>query len=119
MTLEEAINICKEIIKTNMFNRNTDAEAIEEVLNTMYKSIEDSAYYRDLVKLERKEKEQLKKSLKGQIAVKDTEINKLNNVIDLMSRAILNYDDQLVINHYRDKEHVKETFTEYAMKEDK
>ena len=49
----------------------------------------------------------------------DTEINKLNKINDLMAKSILNYDDQLVINQYRDKEHVKETFTEYAMKEDK
>ena len=57
--------------------------------------------------------------LKKVIQKQDTEINKLKKINDLMSRAILNYDDQLVINQYRDKEHVKEIFTEYAMKEDK
>lgn len=37
MNIEEATNICKEIIKTNMFNRNTDARAIETVLNELDK----------------------------------------------------------------------------------
>ena len=105
MTLEQAINVCKEIVKTNMFNRNTDAEAIEEVLNAMYKSIEESAYYKDLVKLEKKEKQQLKKSLKGQIAAKDTEINKLNNVIDRMAEYMYKeldfaYSKEMVIEHF-------------------
>ena len=34
--------------------------------------------------------------------------------IDLMSRAIDNYDSQLVINTFKDKEHVKEYFKELA-----
>lgn len=37
--IEEAKRICKEIIKTNMFNRNTDAEAIETVLQALDNSI--------------------------------------------------------------------------------
>lgn len=37
MNIEEAKNICKEIIKTNMFNRHTDARAIETVLNELDK----------------------------------------------------------------------------------
>lgn len=53
------------------------------------------------------------------INIKDEEIAKLNKINDLMASAILNYDDQLEINHYRDKEHVKETFKEFAIKEDK
>lgn len=38
------------------------------------------------------------------------EIEKKDKIIDLMSLAILNYDDQLVINKYKDIEQVKETF---------
>lgn len=73
MNLDEAIKILTGEYPTHQK---------EEAIKVIYKLVEESAYYRDLVKLERKEKEHLKKSLKGQIAVKDTEINKLNNVID-------------------------------------
>ena len=39
-------------------------------------------------------------------------IEKQDKMIDLMSLAIINYDDQLVINKYRDIEEVKKTFKE-------
>lgn len=39
MELEEAKRICNEIIQTNMFNRNTDANAIEAVLQALDNSI--------------------------------------------------------------------------------
>lgn len=45
---------------------------------------------------------------------KDTEIEKKDKIIDLMSRAIDNYDSQLVINIFKDKKHVKEYFKELA-----
>lgn len=41
-------------------------------------------------------------------------IEKRDNQIDLMARAIDNYDSQLVINTFKDKEHVKEYFKELA-----
>lgn len=37
--LEKAIIICKEIVETNMFNRHTDANAIETLLNYIDNSI--------------------------------------------------------------------------------
>lgn len=37
MDVKAAINICKEIIETNMFNRHTDAYAIEVVLSELEK----------------------------------------------------------------------------------
>ena len=39
---------------------------------------------------------------------------RLNKQIDLMARAIDNYDSQLEINTFRDKEHVKQYFKEIA-----
>ena len=42
------------------------------------------------------------------------EIIRLNRQIDLMARAIDNYDSQLEINTFRDKEHVKQYFKEIA-----
>lgn len=37
MDIEKEKEICKEIIRTNMFNRHTDAYAIETVLNELEK----------------------------------------------------------------------------------
>lgn len=79
MDIEDAIKICKEEI-TNTYAENK-AIAIDTILNTMYRAIEESAYYRDLVRLTRKEKQQLKKSLKGQI-------NKQNKIINLMAERL-------------------------------
>ena len=42
------------------------------------------------------------------------EIIRLNRQIDLMARSIDNYDSQLEINTFRDKEHVKQYFKEIA-----
>lgn len=42
------------------------------------------------------------------------ELNKKDKQIDLMARAIDNYDSQLEINTFRDKEHVKQYFKEIA-----
>lgn len=42
-----------------------------------------------------------------------SELEKKDKIINLMALAILNYDDQLVINKYKDIEAVKETFEEY------
>ena len=60
-----------------------------------------------------------KETLLNLIQNQDTEINKLKKTNDLMAKLILNYDYQLEINYYKDKKHVKETFEEYFMKEDK
>ena len=79
MDIDEAIAICKNEI-TNTYAENK-AIAIDTILNTMYRAIEESAYYRDLVRLARKEKQQLKKSLKGQI-------NKQNKIINLMAEEL-------------------------------
>ncbi len=45
------------------------------------------------------------------------EIIKKDKQIDLMSRAIDNYDSQLAINTFRDKEHVKQYFAGLVEKE--
>lgn len=41
-------------------------------------------------------------------------IEKRDKQIDLMALAILNYDDQLVINRYKNIDEVKETFKDLA-----
>lgn len=44
-------------------------------------------------------------------------LNKKDKQIDLMARAIDNYDSQLEINTFKDKEHIKQYFGELAEKE--
>ena len=44
-------------------------------------------------------------------------IKQKDNQIDLMARAIDNYDSQLEINTFKDKEHIKQYFGELAEKE--
>lgn len=58
------------------------------------------------------------------IELKDTDVEAIETVlsmiekrdkqIDLMALAILNYDDQLVINRYKNIDEVKETFKDLA-----
>lgn len=95
MDIEEAKENVKKLLKNaNPFTMQPYIYfSIETVLNTMYKSIEESAYYRDLVKLKRKEKEQLKKSLKGQIKKKDLIINEMAKFI-----AGLDTDEEICKN---------------------
>ena len=45
------------------------------------------------------------------------EIDMKDKQIDLMARAIDNYDSQLVINTFKNKEHVKQYFAELVEKE--
>lgn len=43
----------------------------------------------------------------------EAELNKKNEIINLMALAILNYDDQLTINRYKNLNEVKQTFEKY------
>lgn len=56
------------------------------------------------------EDEEPMKTVLNLIEKQQKEIEKKDKTINLMSLAILNYDDQLVINKYKDIEQVKETF---------
>lgn len=97
---QEAIERCKSIVRVNKDflkgNKQTinqkEIDCIETVLNM-------------LKDLQRKNKRltQTNKSYKGMIKKKDKQI-------DLMARAIDNYDNQLAINTFRDKEHIKQYF---------
>lgn len=90
MDIEKTIEKIKRQITIGECEKNIGIPVyisdLKTVLNTMYKSIEEVAYYRDLVKLERKEKEQLKKSLKGQIKKKDKVINEMAKEIASYNR---------------------------------
>lgn len=54
------------------------------------------------------------------IAVKNVlnELDKKDKVIDLMARAINNYDSQLVINHFSNADDVKQYFYEKVEEEE-
>ncbi len=45
------------------------------------------------------------------------ELNKKDKQIDLMARAIDNYDSQLEINTFKDKEYIKQYFADLVEKE--
>ena len=49
-------------------------------------------------------------SYKGMVKKEQKDNKKKDKIIDLMARAIDNYDSQLVINTFKDKEHVKQYF---------
>ena len=111
MDIEKTIEKIKRQITIGECEKNIGIPVyisdLKTVLNTMYKSIEEVAYYRDLVKLERKEKEQLKKSLKGQIKKKDKVINE-------MAKEIYEDDNIFGFGIFKDintPEKIKEYFT--------
>lgn len=101
MKKEQAIKECETLKRCLMQysdepNNIKSGQAIETVLNMIK---ENSA------EIEQKNTE---------LAEKSAEIEKKNKIIDLMTGAIYNYDDQLEINTFRDKEHIKEYFKELA-----
>ena len=83
---------------------------IERVKNIKYISI-SGHFYGQFMRAEIPEED--KQAIDNVLS----ELEKKNKIIDLMSRAILNYDDQLVINKYRNKEEVKEYFEEITENE--
>ena len=81
---------------------------IEEVKQALARNIAKNFTYN--IKESTKSKEDLEMLNKGW----QIELKKKNKIIDLMARAIDNYDSQLEINTFRDKEHVKQYFKEIA-----
>ena len=101
---QEAIERCKSIVRVNKDflkgNKQTinqkEIDCIETVLNML------------------KEKDELYHKALGDLVKADRENIRLKKQIDLMARAIDNYDSQLEINTFKDKEHVKQYFKEIA-----
>ena len=44
-------------------------------------------------------------------------IDERDKIIDLMAKTIDNYDSQLEINYFKDVEHIKQYYKEYAEEE--
>lgn len=112
----EAIKILKEIQESNrawlMQTKEEncekiylkDIEAIDAVLSLIKEQQEKIAKY-----------EKIYKEYDCYRWVK--ELDKKDKQIDLMARAIDNYDSQLEINTFKDKEHIKQYFAELLEKE--
>ena len=94
----------QEDIKTvlNML-KEKDAE-IEKLKQALARNIAKN--FTSIMKESAKSKEDLEMLNAGW----QIELEKKDKIIDLMARAIDNYDSQLVINTFKDKEHVKQYF---------
>ena len=107
--IETRIKICNEnadICDDNDFDEEAtylreESYMLETVLNMLKEKDEQIAKY-----------EKIYKEYDCYRWVK--ELEKKDKQIDLMARAIDNYDSQLEINTFRDKEHVKQYFKEIA-----
>lgn len=101
--LNSLIKINKDFFESqgNMIINKRDILAIETVLNMLKEKDEQIAKY-----------EKIYKEYDCYRWVK--ELEKKDKIIDLMARAIDNYDSQLVINTFKDREHVKQYFKEIA-----
>ena len=101
---EEAIEILEDIKNntwTTKYIMSSDSKKAETVLNMLKEKDEKIAKY-----------EKIYKEYDCYRWVK--ELEKKDKQIDLMARAIDNYDSQLEINTFRDKEHIKQYFKELA-----
>lgn len=112
---KQAIEIVKKIknikfnVTSSFYSSGTislsieEKEAIKTVLNLITKLQKENEKYKYLYQ----------KALDNTVS-SDRENIQLKEQIDLMARAIDNYDSQLEINTFRDKEHVKQYFKEIA-----
>ncbi len=87
---------------------NNGTETIEDILNYCRNFL---FTFENGIKMNLVEKKYLDKLI-DEYKKLSAELEKKDKQIDLMARAIDNYDSQLVINTFKDKEHVKEYFKE-------
>ena len=105
MTEEQAVERCHQLLETKHSNwlglSNQQAIAI---LIDMLKEKDEK------IEKDRELKHRLCKEVNQMFAEEEEK----DKQIDLMARAIDNYDSQLVINTFKDKEHVKQYFKRRA-----
>lgn len=104
------IKACDLISEEGKYNL---ADDIETVLNMLKEKDEETEHYKKKNKDLSKQLLMLYKeqdNYNARIEKKNEELKRKDKIIDLMARAIDNYDSQLVINIFKDKEHVKEYF---------
>lgn len=114
---EEAIKTLNEILEKQIFIDSTPQnttinayEAIETVLNMLKEKDKEI----EKLKADNKKAWKLNANMTQRHLSDIFKIKKKDKQIDLMARAIDNYDSQLEINTFRDKEHVKQYFKEIA-----
>ena len=107
MTEEEknAIEILENLSEYGLCYNITEEhqEVMKTILNLIIKLRKENEKYKYLYQ----------KALDNTVK-SDKENIGLKRQIDLMALAILNYDDQLVINRYKNIDEVKETFKDLA-----
>ena len=119
--IEKRIKICNEnadICDDNDFDEEAtylreESYILETVLNMLKEKDEETEHYKKKNKDLSKQLLMLYKeqdNYNARIEKKNEELKRKDKIIDLMARAIDNYDSQLVINIFKDKEHVKEYF---------
>lgn len=104
------IKACDLISEEGKYNL---ADDIETVLNMLKEKDEETEHYKKKNKDLSKQLLMLYKeqdNYNARIEKKNEELKRKDKIIDLMARAIDNYDSQLVINTFKDKEHVKQYF---------
>ena len=130
---ETALNMLKEkdreiehqIEKRN--NQKAELAILNEKQKEMNKLINTVRSCKGMIRqLQKENKEKDKEIAKYEKIYKEydcyrwvKELEKKDKQIDLMARAIDNYDSQLEINTFRDKEHVKQYFKEIAERKSK
>ena len=125
---KRAINLFKSYQNKLVYEiSDKDKKAAKTLLNLIQKQDTEINSLKETIQKQEKSREHLKKQLKGQIAVKDTEINKLNNVIDRMAEVLSDFDFDKQCENCRcdycnaveDTDEYMECIKEYFMKEDK
>lgn len=102
-TFNILVDLILELTHKDKQLKEKDAE-IEKLKQALARNIAKN--FTSIMKESAKSKEDLEMLNAGW----QIELEKKDKIIDLMARAIDNYDSQLVINIFKDKEHVKEYF---------
>lgn len=96
-----------------MLSEEKKAVEIVKKIKNMKFNVTSSFYSSGTISLNIEEKESIDTVL-NLITKLQKENEEKDKQIDLMALAIINYDDQLVINRYKDINEVKETFKDLA-----
>lgn len=114
MTEEEnkAIKSMKRFVECRQDMTAVTASEMKTVLDLLEKKDRTIQQLKDENKTLNRQAQQYFETTIIQSQQYDKERTKKDKIIDEMARAIDNYDSQLVINTFKDKEHVKQYFKE-------
>ena len=123
---EEAIDRLEKLV-TLRRNKNTikydncicstsDLNTVLSLIKEQQEEINDLKEIKEIADMEVTELRKIKEvnKLKSDNWILQEKNEQKDKIIELMSRAIDNYDSQLVINTFKDKEHVKQYFEKKA-----